>query len=56
MWDASGDPCPVLKYEWAVEQTDGKVIQNFTEIGNYICPFTMMGYINPNNKTFWKHC
>ncbi|XP_052806219.1 uncharacterized protein LOC128235437 [Mya arenaria] len=31
-WDVSGDPCPVIKYEWAIESTDGRVIQNFTDM------------------------
>ena len=31
-WDVSGDPCPVVKYEWAVERLDGHVIQEFTEV------------------------
>ena len=29
-WDVSGDPCPVVSYEWAIERTDGLVLQNFT--------------------------
>ncbi|XP_052806226.1 uncharacterized protein LOC128235445 [Mya arenaria] len=31
-WDVSGDPCPVIKYKWAIESTDGRVIQNFTDM------------------------
>ncbi|XP_052806221.1 uncharacterized protein LOC128235438 [Mya arenaria] len=31
-WDVSGDPCPIIKYEWAIESTDGRVIQNFTDM------------------------
>ena len=28
-WDVSGDPCPVLKYEWAIERIDGERVQEF---------------------------
>ncbi|XP_041378093.1 uncharacterized protein LOC121390363 [Gigantopelta aegis] len=31
MWDVSGDPCPVDKYEWAIERADGYVVQQFTD-------------------------
>ncbi|XP_053401006.1 uncharacterized protein LOC123523226 isoform X2 [Mercenaria mercenaria] len=31
-WDVSGDPCPVAKYEWSVEETDGTVVQEFTDM------------------------
>ena len=44
MWDVSGDPCPAVKYEWAVEQTDGTVIQEFIEIGSY---FVMTDAVSP---------
>ncbi|WAR05119.1 hypothetical protein MAR_020488, partial [Mya arenaria] len=31
-WDVSGDPCPATKYEWAIESTGGRIIQNFTDM------------------------
>ncbi|XP_060596420.1 uncharacterized protein LOC132750448 [Ruditapes philippinarum] len=31
-WDVSGDPCPVEKYEWSIEETDGTVLQNFIDM------------------------
>lgn len=31
-WDVSGDPCPASMYEWAIEQTDGTVLQNYTNM------------------------
>ncbi|KAL5015119.1 hypothetical protein ScPMuIL_009389 [Solemya velum] len=30
-WDVSGDPCPVVKYEWAVERMDGLTVQEFVD-------------------------
>ncbi|KAK6192291.1 hypothetical protein SNE40_003784 [Patella caerulea] len=30
-WDVTGDPCPVVQYEWAVERIDGLVVQEFTD-------------------------
>ena len=35
-WDVSGDPCPVVSYEWAIERTDGFVIQNFTDMAGTV--------------------
>jgi hypothetical protein len=31
-WDVSGDPCPVEKYEWSIEETDGTVLQEFIDM------------------------
>ena len=31
-WDVSGDPCPAVKYEWAVERLDGHIVQDFIEV------------------------
>ena len=31
-WDVSGDPCPAVKYEWAVERLDGHFVQDFVEV------------------------
>ncbi|XP_053400990.1 uncharacterized protein LOC123541000 [Mercenaria mercenaria] len=31
-WDVSGDPCPVVKFEWSVEETDGTVLQHFIDM------------------------
>ncbi|KAK3612515.1 hypothetical protein CHS0354_024486 [Potamilus streckersoni] len=28
-WDVSGDPCPAVKYEWAIERIDGYRVQEF---------------------------
>ncbi|KAK3788402.1 hypothetical protein RRG08_044436, partial [Elysia crispata] len=28
-WDVSGDPCPVLTYEWAIERIDGQRVQDY---------------------------
>ncbi|KAK3104702.1 hypothetical protein FSP39_008103 [Pinctada imbricata] len=30
-WDVSGDPCPVVKYEWAIQRLDGVVISDFLD-------------------------
>ncbi|KAK6174798.1 hypothetical protein SNE40_013376 [Patella caerulea] len=30
-WDVSGDPCPVSKYEWAIERIDGLRVQDYTD-------------------------
>ncbi|XP_067658325.1 uncharacterized protein [Haliotis asinina] len=30
-WDVSGDPCPVVKYEWAIHRADGLVVQDFVD-------------------------
>ncbi|XP_048250418.1 uncharacterized protein LOC124151537 [Haliotis rufescens] len=30
-WDVSGDPCPVVKYEWAIQRADGLVVQDFVD-------------------------
>ncbi|KAL5014713.1 hypothetical protein ScPMuIL_008983 [Solemya velum] len=31
VWDVSGDPCPVVKYEWAIERMDGLSVQEFVD-------------------------
>lgn len=28
-WDMSGDPCPVVKYEWQIQRLDGKVVMDW---------------------------
>ncbi|XP_033105583.1 uncharacterized protein LOC117107873 isoform X2 [Anneissia japonica] len=28
-WNFNGDPCPIIKYEWAITRIDGVVIQDF---------------------------
>ncbi|XP_046574117.1 uncharacterized protein LOC124282192 [Haliotis rubra] len=28
-WDVSGDPCPVVKYEWAIQRADGLRVQEY---------------------------
>ncbi|XP_048258679.1 uncharacterized protein LOC124137747 [Haliotis rufescens] len=28
-WDVSGDPCPVVKYEWAIQRADGRRVQEY---------------------------
>ncbi|XP_048258717.1 uncharacterized protein LOC124137708 isoform X1 [Haliotis rufescens] len=28
-WDVSGDPCPVVKYEWAIQGADGLRVQEY---------------------------
>ena len=30
-WDVFGDPCPAVFFEWAIERTDGFIMQNFTD-------------------------
>ncbi|XP_048250793.1 uncharacterized protein LOC124111176 [Haliotis rufescens] len=30
-WDVSGDPCPVRKYEWAIQRADGHIVQAFVD-------------------------
>ncbi|KAK3612537.1 hypothetical protein CHS0354_024514 [Potamilus streckersoni] len=30
-WDVSGDPCPAVKYEWAIERLDGYRVQDFVD-------------------------
>ena len=37
-WDVRGDPCPVIKYEWAVERLDGKTIQDFIPVTGKFIP------------------
>ena len=32
-WDVSGDPCPVVRYEWAIQRADGLRVQEFTDMG-----------------------
>ncbi|KAI8485717.1 hypothetical protein Bbelb_365510, partial [Branchiostoma belcheri] len=31
-WDFSGDPCPIVKYEWSIGRVDEAVIQPFTDV------------------------
>lgn len=32
-WDVSGDPCPAVKYEWAIRRLDGLEISSFLDMG-----------------------
>ncbi|XP_076116641.1 uncharacterized protein LOC143084119 [Mytilus galloprovincialis] len=32
-WDVSGDPCPVVKYEWQIQRLDGLVVQEWLDVG-----------------------
>ena len=32
-WDVSGDPCPVVKYEWQIQRLDGLVVQQWLDVG-----------------------
>ncbi|KAK3609657.1 hypothetical protein CHS0354_035942 [Potamilus streckersoni] len=32
-WDISGDPCPAVKFEWAIYRLDGKQEQEFLDVG-----------------------
>ena len=31
-WDVTGDPCPAVQFEWAIERLDGKIIQDFIAV------------------------
>ncbi|XP_078664148.1 uncharacterized protein LOC144907219 [Branchiostoma floridae x Branchiostoma belcheri] len=31
-WDFSGDPCPIVKYEWSIGRVDEAVIQPYTDV------------------------
>ncbi|CAH1250560.1 FAT1 [Branchiostoma lanceolatum] len=30
-WDFSGDPCPIVQYEWSIRRVDETLIQDFTD-------------------------
>ncbi|VDI27589.1 Hypothetical predicted protein, partial [Mytilus galloprovincialis] len=32
-WDMSGDPCPVVRYEWQIQRLDGKVVMPWLDMG-----------------------
>lgn len=32
-WDVSGDPCPTVKYEWAIRRLDGLEISSYLDMG-----------------------
>ncbi|KAJ8321023.1 hypothetical protein KUTeg_002610 [Tegillarca granosa] len=32
-WDVSGDPCPVVQYDWKIERLDGLVVQDWLNMG-----------------------
>ncbi|VDI79784.1 Hypothetical predicted protein [Mytilus galloprovincialis] len=32
-WDVSGDPCPVVKYDWLIQRLDEKVVMHWVDMG-----------------------
>ncbi|CAC5392346.1 unnamed protein product [Mytilus coruscus] len=32
-WDVSGDPCPVIRYDWLIQRLDGKVVMAWLDMG-----------------------
>ena len=36
-WDVSGDPCPPVKYEWAIRRLDGHEISSFFSTNSKYC-------------------
>ncbi|CAG2250499.1 unnamed protein product [Mytilus edulis] len=41
-WDMSGDPCPVVKYEWQIQRLDGKVVMPWLDMGSTFCLYTFI--------------
>ena len=31
-WDFSGDPCPIVRYHWAIHKFDGTVVLPMTDL------------------------
>ena len=36
-WDTSGDPCPAVKYEWAITRLDGMLTQSLLDMRSKCC-------------------
>ncbi|CAG2196989.1 unnamed protein product [Mytilus edulis] len=32
-WDVSGDPCPVIRFDWLIQRLDGKVVMDWLNMG-----------------------
>ncbi|VDI54125.1 Hypothetical predicted protein [Mytilus galloprovincialis] len=32
-WDVSGDPCPVIRFDWLLQRLDGKVVMDWLNVG-----------------------
>ncbi|XP_076076023.1 uncharacterized protein LOC143046845 [Mytilus galloprovincialis] len=32
-WDVSGDPCPVIRFDWLIQRLDGKVVMDWLDMG-----------------------
>ena len=68
-WDVSGDPCPPVKYEWAIRRLDGHEISSFFSTNSKYCknyPQIMGEGVNSSNfccidfchsiNDFWRWC
>ncbi|XP_062596534.1 uncharacterized protein LOC134257978, partial [Saccostrea cucullata] len=47
-WDVSGDPCPVVQYEWAVRRLDGLEISSYLNMG--LKTYGLIDGLNLKNK------
>ena len=49
-WDMSGDPCPAVRYEWAIRRVDGLEVSSFLDMGGQDSSFYLFKMLTDSSK------